>query len=86
MRYPSRLTARASAAVATPLSATAGQPSGSRLIRMAPWFDDGLLSVQVAGRYYYEDAAKAHRLVEQGHTRGKLVLIVDDALAREWEV
>ncbi|MGD0928849.1 MAG: NADP-dependent oxidoreductase [Streptosporangiaceae bacterium] len=63
-----------------------GQPSGSRLIRMAPWFDDGLLSVQVAGRYYYEDAAKAHRLVEQGHTRGKLVLIVDDALAREWEV
>ena len=63
-----------------------GQPSGSRLIRMAPWFDGGLLSVQVAGRYYYEDAAKAHRQVEQGHTRGKLVLIVDDDLAREWEV
>jgi NADPH:quinone reductase-like Zn-dependent oxidoreductase len=63
-----------------------GQPSGSRLIRMAPWFDDGLLSVEVAGRYYYEDAAKAHRRVEEGHTRGKLVLIMDDALAREWEV
>jgi NADPH:quinone reductase-like Zn-dependent oxidoreductase len=63
-----------------------GQPSGSRLIRMAPWFDDGLLSVQVAARYYYENAAQAHRRVEEGHTRGKLVLIVDDDLAREWEV
>ena len=63
-----------------------GQPSGSRLIRMAPWYDDGQLSVQVARRYYYEDAAKAHRQVEEGHTRGKLVLIVDDDLALEWEV
>ncbi len=63
-----------------------GQPSGSRLIRMAPWFDDGLLAVHVAARYYYEDAATAHRRVERGHTRGKLVLIVDDDLARKWEV
>ncbi len=63
-----------------------GQPSGSRLIRMAPWFDDGLLSVQVAARYYYEDAASAHRRIEAGHTQGKLVLIVDDDLALEWEV
>jgi NADPH:quinone reductase-like Zn-dependent oxidoreductase len=63
-----------------------GQPSGSRLIRMAPWFDDGLLSVQVAARYYYEDAASAHRRAEEGHTQGKLVLVVDDDLALEWEV
>jgi NADPH:quinone reductase-like Zn-dependent oxidoreductase len=63
-----------------------GEPSGSRLIRMALWFDDGQLSVQVAARYYYEDAARAHRRVEEGHTRGKLVLVVDDDLAREWEV
>ncbi len=62
---------------------TTAQPSGSRLIRMAPWFDDGLLSVEVAARYYYEDAATAHRRVEEGHTRGKLVLVVDDDLARE---
>ena len=53
---------------------------------MAPWFDDGLLSVEVSGRYYYENAAQAHRQVELGHTRGKLVLIVDDDLALEWEV
>jgi NADPH:quinone reductase-like Zn-dependent oxidoreductase len=53
---------------------------------MAPWFDDGSLSVHVQGRYYYQDAAEAHRIVEQGHTRGKLVLIVDDDLAARLEV
>jgi NADPH:quinone reductase-like Zn-dependent oxidoreductase len=63
-----------------------GEPSGSRLIRMAPWFDDGLLSVEVEARYFYENAADAHRRVEEGHTRGKVVLIVDNDLAREWEV
>jgi NADPH:quinone reductase-like Zn-dependent oxidoreductase len=63
-----------------------GDPSGSRLIRMAPWFDDGLLSVEVEARYYYENAADAHRRVEEGHTRGKVVLIVDDDVARDWEV
>jgi NADPH:quinone reductase-like Zn-dependent oxidoreductase len=58
-----------------------GQPRGSRLARMAPWFDDGSLSVEIAGRYYWHDAASAHREVEKGHTRGKIVLIVDDDLA-----
>jgi NADPH:quinone reductase-like Zn-dependent oxidoreductase len=58
-----------------------GQPRGSRLIRMAPWFDDGSLSVTVAARYSWHDAARAHEVVEQGHTQGKLVLIVDDDLA-----
>lgn len=63
-----------------------GQPRGSQLIRMSPWFDNGLISVQVSGRYYYEDAAKAHREIEKGHTEGKLVLIVDDDLASALEV
>ena len=57
------------------------RPDGSWLIRMAPWFDDGSLSVQISRRYYWHDAAAAHREVEQGHTCGKLVLIVDDDLA-----
>ena len=63
-----------------------GQPSGSRLIRMGPWFDDGTLTVHVEGRYFLADAAEAHRKVEQGHTRGKVVLIVDEDLAAELEV
>lgn len=60
-----------------------GRPQGSRLIRMAPWFDDGSLSVEVTRRYYVHDAAAAHREVEHGHTGGKLVLIVDEDLAAE---
>ena len=58
-----------------------GRPEGSRLIRMAPWFDDGSMSAHISGSYYWKDAASAHREVAQGHTRGKVVLIVDDDLA-----
>jgi NADPH:quinone reductase-like Zn-dependent oxidoreductase len=63
-----------------------GEPRGSRLIRMAPWFGDGSLSVTVQARYYWDDAAQAHQVVELGHTRGKLVLIVDEDLAAALEV
>ncbi len=63
-----------------------GQPSGTRLIRMAPWFDDGSLSVTVQARYYWHDAAQAHQVVELGHTKGKLVLVVDEDLAAAMEV
>jgi NADPH:quinone reductase-like Zn-dependent oxidoreductase len=63
-----------------------GQAWGSRLIRMAPWFDDGSLSVTVQSRYFWRDAAKAHKVVEAGHTRGKIVLVVDDDLAATMEL
>ncbi len=63
-----------------------GQLRGSRLIRMAPWFDDGSLSVTVQARYYWHDAAQAHRVAELGHTQGKLALIVDDDLAARMEI
>ena len=63
-----------------------GQARGSRLIRMAPWFDDGSLTVTVQARYFWLDATEAHREVEKGHTRGKLALIVDEDLAAELEV
>jgi NADPH:quinone reductase-like Zn-dependent oxidoreductase len=58
-----------------------GEMSGTRLIRLAPWLDSGDLSVHLSGRYYWQDAAAAHRVVEQGHTEGKIVLVVDDDLA-----
>jgi NADPH:quinone reductase len=60
-----------------------GQPRGSRLIRMGPWFDDGSVSVHVSRAYDWTEAAAAHREVEQGHTRGKLVLVVDVDLAAQ---
>jgi NADPH:quinone reductase-like Zn-dependent oxidoreductase len=63
-----------------------GQPRGSRLIGMAPWFDDGSLSVTIERRFWWRDAAQAHRAVEAGHTRGKLVLIVDEDLAAGLEI
>jgi len=63
-----------------------GRARGSGLIRMAPWFDDGSLSVAIQGRYFWQDAAQAHRVAEEGHTAGKLVLIVDEDLAAAIEV
>jgi hypothetical protein len=40
----------------------------------------------VSARYYWQDAANAQRKVAEGHTRGKIVLVVDDDLAAELEV
>jgi NADPH:quinone reductase-like Zn-dependent oxidoreductase len=90
--------ARPGATLATPLRADLpavdsvhwrryeGQPSGSRLIRMAPWFDDGVLSVDVTGRYYWQDAASAHRELERRPIRGELVLVVNADLAAALEI
>jgi NADPH:quinone reductase-like Zn-dependent oxidoreductase len=60
-----------------------GQARGSGLIAMAPWFDSGALSVEIARRFYWKNAAQAHREIETGHVRGKLLLVVDDDLAAE---
>jgi NADPH:quinone reductase-like Zn-dependent oxidoreductase len=85
--------ARDGAAIATPVRAALpeadwirwlpyeGRPNGSRLIWMAPRFDDGSLSVQTSTMYYWEDAAQAHRAVERGDIPGEVVLVVDDDLA-----
>jgi len=58
-----------------------GAPRGSRLVALAPWFDEGSLVVHVEARYDWQDVAEAHRKAEEGHTRGKLVLVVDDDIA-----
>jgi NADPH:quinone reductase-like Zn-dependent oxidoreductase len=62
-----------------------GEPSGTRLVRMAPWFDDESLVVIVQDQYFWQDAAEAHRVAELGHTEGKLVLVVDEDLAAALE-
>jgi NADPH:quinone reductase-like Zn-dependent oxidoreductase len=63
-----------------------GEPRGSRLIWLAPWFDDGSLTVTLQERFYWQNAAEAHRVAERGHTQGKLVLVVDEDLAAETEI
>lgn len=63
-----------------------GQARGSRLIRLAPWFDDGSLTVTLQDRFYWQNAAEAHRVAERGHTEGKLALVIDDDLAAELEI
>jgi len=63
-----------------------GRPSGSGLIRLAPWFDDGTLSVEVAAMYYWQEAAKAYRALEQGDTPGEVVLVIDVDLAASLEI
>jgi len=53
-----------------------GPRDGHRLIRLAPALDDGGVALVVSTRYDLDDAAAAHRQVEQAHTRGKIVLSV----------
>jgi NADPH2:quinone reductase len=44
------------------------------LDRCREWCEEGLLRIEVARSLPLAQAAEAHRLVEQGHTRGKIVL------------
>ncbi len=60
-----------------------GEARGSGLIALGPWFDDGTLTVHIARRFFWKDAAAAHREVEPGHTRGKMLLVVDEDLAAQ---
>lgn len=46
------------------------------LTAIAELIDSGKLTVHVDREFPLEDAAAAHRLLEEGHTRGKLVLSV----------
>jgi NADPH:quinone reductase-like Zn-dependent oxidoreductase len=63
-----------------------GKPRGTRLIALAPWFDDGTITVTVQARYDWQDVAQAHAAVAGGHVEGKIVLVVDDDLASEAQV
>jgi NADPH:quinone reductase len=58
-----------------------GKPNGSNLIRLAPWFDDGSLEIHIARRFFWTDAASAQREADEGHVRGKLLLVVDEDIA-----
>ncbi len=44
------------------------------LEQCALWIDDGLLKPHIGQEFPLQQAAKAHRLIEAGHTTGKIVL------------
>ncbi len=47
---------------------------GGILDQCAQWCDEGRLQVEVSQVFPLSEAAEAHRAIESGHTRGKLVL------------
>jgi NADPH:quinone reductase-like Zn-dependent oxidoreductase len=54
-------------------------PDGSTLAIVSRLLESGDVKVYVDHVYDLEDAAEAHRAIEEGHTRGKLVLKVSDS-------
>ncbi|MFS7875588.1 MULTISPECIES: NADP-dependent oxidoreductase [Streptomyces] len=50
------------------------EPDGAALTTIAGLIDQGAVEVEVADVFPLEEAARAHRQGEDGHTRGKLVL------------
>ena len=52
------------------------RPDGPRLARLAAMADAGELRIEVQQTFQLEEAAKAQRVLEDGHVRGKLVLTV----------
>lgn len=52
------------------------RPSAAGLDALAELIDAGALRVEVAATHPLEEAAAAHRILEEGHVRGKVVLEV----------
>lgn len=52
------------------------QHQGSILRQCAALFDENKLTVRIAHAFALKDAAKAHRMLEQNHPMGKLVMTV----------
>ena len=70
--------AEAAGVRALPFSLT---PNGETLATIGRLIDAGEVQVHVSQVFPLDDAAEAHRSLETGHTRGKIVLIVDPELA-----
>ncbi|MFI5934042.1 NADP-dependent oxidoreductase [Actinoplanes sp. NPDC051494] len=70
--------ASAARAAGVRASAFLVEPDGPALARIAALIDDGTVTVEVAEVLPLADVATAHRDAEQGHTRGKIVLRVED--------
>jgi NADPH:quinone reductase len=51
-------------------------PSGEQMAAMARLADNGQFKTHIDAVFALQDAAQAHRLIEGGHVRGKLVLTI----------
>ena len=54
------------------------RPDGGRLAALASMFDAGQLRMNLQEVLPLEEAARAQEIVEEGHTRGKIVLSVEE--------
>ncbi|HEV7963608.1 MAG TPA: NADP-dependent oxidoreductase [Actinoplanes sp.] len=55
-----------------------GPMDGRRLARLTPLLAEGAVALVVSSRFDLEDVPAAHGQIERGHTRGKIVLSVND--------
>ena len=55
------------------------QPNGEQLAKIAAMFDDGTLKPAALTTMPLDDVTAAHEQIETGHTRGKVVLVVNEA-------
>ncbi len=51
-------------------------PSGEQMAAIASLADNGQFKTFIDALFALQDAAQAHRLIEGGHVRGKLVLAI----------
>jgi len=54
------------------------EPDGTALALIGALIESGAVRVELAATFPLEDVAAAHRLAEANHTRGKIVLLLDE--------
>ncbi|MFC6880674.1 MULTISPECIES: NADP-dependent oxidoreductase [Actinomadura] len=59
------------------VSAISTQRSAERLAELANWYVEGKLRVEISHTFPLDQAAEAHRLMDTGHVRGKVAIVVD---------
>jgi NADPH:quinone reductase-like Zn-dependent oxidoreductase len=52
------------------------EPVVKHLNKIAQWIGEGKIKVHIEHKFKLEEAAKAHEIIETGHTKGKIVLEV----------
>lgn len=59
------------------------QPHVPQLEQIRSWIEEGRMTVPLTRTFAFDDIMEAHAVLEAGHTRGKMALIVDEKRAQE---